>query len=131
MEQWLRLRCQPEHPILWCGDINVAPGPLDVYDPKRLQGQVGFHPDEWAALARTMSWGLSDLFRKFHPEEKQFTFWDYRLPKSFARDLGWRIDHMLASQALAANCLNCWVDSEPRGWEKPSDHTPILASFNL
>ncbi len=131
MEAWLAARCQPSEQVLWCGDINVAPGPLDVYDPKRLAGQVGFHPEEWAALARTMAWGLSDLFRQHHPEEKQFTFWDYRLPKSFARNLGWRIDHLLASAPLAAKCSACWVDTEPRGWDKPSDHTPVLASFDL
>jgi exodeoxyribonuclease-3 len=131
LETWLASRFKPEDPVLWCGDINVAPAPLDVYDPKRLAGQVGFHPDEQAALARVRAWGLSDLFRLHHPEDKQFTFWDYRLPKSFQRNLGWRIDHLLATPPLVQVCREAWVDMGPRGREKPSDHTPVLACFDL
>lgn len=129
--RFLRARFQPGDPLVWLGDINVAPQPLDVFDPERLQGQVGFHPAEHQALAQVTAWGLTDLFRLHHPGEKQFTFWDYRLPKSFARNLGWRIDHLLATAPLAQACRAAWVDTEPRGREKPSDHAPVLASFEL
>jgi exodeoxyribonuclease-3 len=131
LESWLAAGFSPEQPLLLLGDLNVAPAALDVFDPKRLEGQVGFHPAERQALAKTAAWGLSDLFRLRHPEEKQFTFWDYRLPKSFARNLGWRIDHILASAPLARACVEAWVDVAPRGREKPSDHTPVLAEFDL
>ncbi len=126
---WLEDGHRPDQALVIAGDLNVAPGPLDVYDPQRLEGQVGFHPDERQALARLMDWGLSDLFRRLNPDQRQFTFWDYRLPKAFARDLGWRIDHLLVSPPLAQACVACWVDTAPRGQEKPSDHTPLLAEF--
>jgi len=131
VRRWLEEEFSPEGLLLWTGDLNVAPGPLDVFDPQRLEGQVGFHPQEREALARMMDWGLVDLFRLHHPDQKQFTFWDYRLPKSFARNLGWRIDHMLATRPLAELCRDCWVDDRPRGEPKPSDHTFLLARFDL
>ncbi len=121
----------PARPLVWLGDLNVAPGPLDVYDPQRLAGQVCFHPDEQAALARVTAWGLRDLFRLHHPGEKQFTFWDYRLPKALERNLGWRIDHLLATAPLAGACRACRVDMAPRAQAKPSDHTVLLAEFDL
>lgn len=131
LRQLLEERYRPDQAVVLAGDLNVAPGPLDVYDPQRLEGQVGFHPDERQAFARLLQWGLSDLFRQLNPEKRQFTFWDYRLPKSFARDLGWRIDHLLVSSSLVQVCSSCWVDIAPRGMEKPSDHTPLLAEFNI
>jgi exodeoxyribonuclease III len=131
LERWLAAGFTPEQPLLWLGDINVAPAAIDVFDPQRLEGQVGCHPAERQALAQVAAWGLSDLFRLRHPEVKQFTFWDYRLPKSFARNLGWRIDHILATEPLARACTEAWVDTAPRGREKPSDHTPVLAEFDL
>lgn len=124
-------RFDPHEPMVWTGDINVAPTPLDVFDPKRMEGQVGFHPAEWEALATVTRWGLVDLYRKHHPDARQFTFWDYRLPKSLDRDLGWRIDHILATEPLASASLDCRVDVEPRRLEKPSDHTAVVAEFEL
>lgn len=121
----------PDQPLLWVGDMNVAPAALDVFDPKRLAGQVGFHPAEQQALANLMEWGFVDLFRQQHPQQRQFTFWDYRLPKSFARNLGWRLDHIMATAPMAGICLDCQVDTEPRGRDKPSDHTPVWAEFDL
>lgn len=116
--------------LVWLGDINVAPGQLDVYDPVKLKGQVGFHPEEQAALAETMEEnGLKDLFREMHPEEQAFTFWDYRAPNGFKRNLGWRIDLMLVSPSMLARCRECWVDKHMRGQDKPSDHAPLLARF--
>ncbi len=131
LERWFAANFQPSQPLIWTGDLNVAPEAQDVYDPQRLEGQVGFHPLERQALARVMAWGFSDLFRLRHPQDKQFTFWDYRLPKSFQRNLGWRIDHIMATAPLAAACREVWVDSAPRGLEKPSDHTPMLAELEL
>ena len=127
----LARRFTPQTPLVWLGDLNVAPGPLDVYDPQRLAGKVCFHPDEQAALTKVLDWGLTDLFRHLHPEEKQFTFWDYRLPKALDRDLGWRIDHIMSTQPLTSKCSQCWVDTQPRRQPKPSDHTPLAASFDL
>ena len=131
LKRWLQNHFDPGQPLVWTGDINVAPTPLDVFDPKRLEGSVGFHPFEHHALAEVSAWGLVDCFRKHYPDRKQFTFWDYRLPKSFERNLGWRIDHILATRPLAAVCVDCEVDSDLRGCPNPSDHTPVWAEFDL
>jgi len=131
LKRLFETRFHPSMPVIWTGDINVAPEPLDVFDPERLDGEVGFHPDERAILRETMSWGFVDLFRRFHPGRKQFTFWDYRLRGGFKRNLGWRIDHMLATESLSSVCLGCDVDTEPRAASKPSDHTPVWAAFDL
>ena len=131
LRRWLQGHFDANQPLIWTGDINVAPTALDVFDPKRLQGSVGFHPLEHQALAEVVAWGFSDCFRQHHPDEKQFTFWDYRLPKSFERNLGWRLDHIMATRPLAEVCLECRVDSDLRGRQNPSDHTPVWAEFAL
>lgn len=117
--------------LVWVGDLNVALDDRDVYDPDRLRGGVCFHPDEQAALARVMDWGLVDLFRKHEPGEKQFSFFDYRLPKSVQRKLGWRIDHVLATPPMAERSKKAWIDLSPRTRPKPSDHTPVLVEFDV
>ena len=128
---WLEKNSDPEKRVVWTGDLNVAPGSMDVYDPEKLAGSVCFHHDEQARLARVMEWGLVDLFRRFNPEAREYSFWDYRAPNGFKRNLGWRIDHILVTEALAGVAVNCAIDKEPRGREKPSDHTPVWAEFEL
>ncbi len=119
-------------PLIWCGDLNVAPESIDVHDPKRLLGHVCFTPEVWDAFARVKSWGLEDLFRKHHPGKPQcFTFYDYRVPKSIERKLGWRIDHILATRNLVESCKSCYIDMNPRLADKPSDHTVLAAEFDL
>lgn len=122
---------QPSAPLIWTGDMNVAPEEIDVFSPRRMDGKVGFHPAERKAYADVVSWGFVDVFRRHHPGEKQFTFWDYRLPESFKRNLGWRLDHILVTEPLARASVSCRVDTEPRIANSPSDHTPVLAEFDL
>jgi exodeoxyribonuclease-3 len=129
VKEWLTGSFSPDQPLIWLGDLNIAPKDIDVFDPKRMEGKVTCHPDERRALKEIMDWGLSDLYRLHHPDETQFTFWDYRLPASFKRNLGWRIDFLLATRPLAQACSRAWVDTEPRGLKKPSDHTPVLAEL--
>jgi len=126
---WLTERFKPSQPLAVVGDMNVALTDLDVFDPKRMAGKVSCTDQERAAIQALMDWGLIDTFRQHHPEDKQFTFWDYRLPQSFKRNLGWRIDLILASKPLAQACEDCLVDTAPRGLAKPSDHTPVMARF--
>lgn len=121
----------PDQSLIWTGDMNVAPDDIDVFSPRRMDGKVGFHPSERKALADVISWGFYDLFRVHHPGVKQFTFWDYRLPESFRRNLGWRLDHILATQRLARASTECNVDTQPRMESGPSDHTPVWAEFDL
>ncbi|MHC4459107.1 MAG: exodeoxyribonuclease III [Planctomycetota bacterium] len=121
---------KPADPIIWLGDFNVAPDPIDVHDPEGLLGHVCFHPDVHKALKDVMQWGFVDLFRKHCREPGQYTFWDYRMRNSFKRNLGWRLDHIMATEPLAKKCTTCYIDKEPRVAERPSDHTPIVAEFD-
>jgi exodeoxyribonuclease-3 len=138
LEWFRRLRAffarlyDPQAPLLWCGDLNVAPEALDVHDPKRLLGHVCFTPEVWEAFALVKSWGLEDLFRRHHPGEGgRYTFFDYRVPRSIERGLGWRVDHILTTAPLARKSIDCTIDMEARTAEKPSDHTILIATFNL
>ncbi len=127
--RWVGERFAPTDPVVWLGDINIAPTPDDVYNSKRHAGKVGHHPDEIAALARLTAWGWTDLFRKFTEGPKHYTFWDYRLPDPVKRNLGWRIDHVYATAALAERCTACEIDRAPRALPSPSDHTFVVATF--
>ncbi len=117
--------------VLWCGDINVAQTDIDVHDPKRLLGHVCFNPEVQAAFREVADWGFVDVFREKHPEPGQYTFYDYRAPSSLKRGKGWRIDLMMATPPLAKLCTDAWIDLAPRQREKPSDHTPLVAEFDL
>jgi exodeoxyribonuclease-3 len=120
---------RPNKPLLWAGDFNVAPEPADVYDPVRLEGHVGFHPDERAALQRFQRWGFVDVLRLYQPGPGHYTFWDYRLKNAVPRNLGWRVDHIWATGPLAGKSLKAWIDLDPRRAERPSDHTIVVAEF--
>lgn len=119
----------PEEPALWLGDFNVAPGADDVYDPVGLAGQIGFHPEEHAALEQVRLWGWVDVFRLHVQGPGHYTFWDYRIRGALSRGLGWRVDHIWATQPLANKGLRAWIDLEPRRAPRPSDHTAVLAEF--
>jgi len=127
----LRSHYAPDTPLIVAGDFNVSLEPIDVYDPEGLRGRVGFHPDEQAILRRFLAWGLVDVFRQQHPENGHYTFWDYRIPNALKRKMGWRIDYILATPALGQKCRNTWIDTHARGLEKPSDHTFLVAEFDL
>jgi len=116
-------------PVIWTGDFNVALDPIDVYDPQELLGSVGYHPEEHKALRQVMEWGFIDVYRMHKPDDKAFTFWDYRIPNAVKRGLGWRIDHIWATRSLAERSKAAWIDQQPRLWQRPSDHTFIVAEF--
>jgi exodeoxyribonuclease-3 len=117
-----------DHPLLFMGDFNVARDPQDVWAPGEMQNAIGFMQEERDALESLRGWGFVDLFRKFHSEQ-QFTWWDYRM-NMFKRHMGMRIDYAWASEVLSANVADCTVDVEPRRWEKPSDHTPVVITIS-
>jgi len=121
----------PRRRILWVGDLNVAPEDRDVYDPKRLRGHVDFHPDAQAAMQRVAQWGFVDCFRLHNDEEGQYTYYDYRMPTALETNRGWRVDHILATKPLAKKCTASYIDLTPRLGERPSDHTPLVAEFDL
>ena len=122
----------PEDMVVWVGDFNVAPERIDVYDPDALFGSVGFHPSEHGTLEAVRQWGFVDVFRRHHPDEPRlYSFHDYRVPNALKRKIGWRIDHIWATQSVAERSLDCWIDTKPRLMEKPSDHTFVVADFDL
>ena len=110
------------------GDFNIAPEDRDVHDPKAWQGQVLVSPPERDAFRGLIELGFKDSFRLFEQADKSYTWWDYRM-NGFKRNLGLRIDHILLSPDLAANCSRCSIDLEPRRHERPSDHAPIVAEI--
>ena len=123
-------RFTPSDPVLWVGDLNIAPTPIDVHDPDALLGHVCYHPDVHKGLEKIMQWGFVDVFRMHCDLAGQYTFWDYRMPNAFKRNLGWRLDHILATKPLAEKATACSIDAKPRLAEKPSDHTPLIAEFD-
>lgn len=112
------------------GDYNIAPRPEDTHDPAVWEGQILCSEPERAAFRGLLDLGLEDLWHKNPHAVTPFTWWDYR-QAGFRRNLGLRIDHILASAELAERCGHCDVDVEPRKLERPSDHAPVIAEFNL
>ncbi|RLA33624.1 MAG: exodeoxyribonuclease III [Gammaproteobacteria bacterium] len=119
------------HPrLLLTGDFNIAPADIDVHDPEAWAGRILCSAPEREAFCTLESLGLIDLFRKLHPDDPGFSWWDYRM-NAFRRDRGMRIDLALVTGELATAGRTCRVDRTPRGWERPSDHAPVVASFDL
>ena len=115
--------------LLLTGDLNVALEDIDVHDPEGLRGEVGFHPEEQEILREYLTWGFVDVFRKHESGGGFFTFWDYRVPNGFKRNIGWRIDYVLATPPVAKTSQRVWIDTKPRSRQKPSDHTFLVAEF--
>jgi exodeoxyribonuclease-3 len=112
------------------GDFNIAPADEDVYDAEKWGDAILCSPRERAALKELMALGFTDVFREFDQPEKSFSWWDYRAA-GFRRNAGLRIDLILTSDAMTQSCSASYVDKEPRAWERPSDHAPVVAEFDL
>jgi exodeoxyribonuclease-3 len=110
--------------LVFAGDYNVAPESIDVYNPKSLDGSVGFHIDERRWFRRFCSLGLQDSFRALHPSKQQFSWWDYR-SGGWQHNKGMRIDHILVCPELLMQIEDAGVLSEYRALTKASDHAPI------
>lgn len=131
LRDYLRQHHTPDEPILWVGDLNVAKEDIDVHDPERLWGHVCFCEPVQKAFQEIIEWGFVDVFREKHPGPGQYTFWDYRVPNSLNRNVGWRLDYIMMTSKIADKCIDCWIDREPRGWDKPSDHTFLAADIDI
>jgi exodeoxyribonuclease-3 len=127
---FLQRELQQHSNVIILGDFNIAPENSDVHDPKAWEGQVLFSEPERREFQSMLQLGFADCFRLQEQPEKIYSWWDYRL-NAFKRNLGLRIDHILASTALAKQCKQCIIDKMPRGWERPSDHAPVIAQFEL
>ncbi len=130
LHEYLKAELARYEYIAVLGDFNIAPEDQDVHDPAAWAGQVLCSPRERAALESLLELGFIDTFRLFEQPEKSFSWWDYRAG-AFRRNHGLRIDLILASAGLAQCCRASGIDTAPRRWERPSDHTPVWALFDL
>jgi len=127
--QYIEQQLQQHERFAVVGDFNIAPQDEDVHDPAGWTGQVLFSGPERQAFQRLLGFGLSDSFRLFDQEPATFSWWDYRMG-AFRRNRGLRIDHILVSAVLKSACTGSRVDRDPRTWDRPSDHAPVIAEFS-
>jgi exodeoxyribonuclease-3 len=130
LARWLEEAADPEQALVLGGDFNVAPEDVDVWDPRACHGGTHVSPPEREAFAKLCRWGLVDTYRRHHPEPGRYTWWDYRAG-NFHKNFGMRIDHLLATRALAERTLWAEIDREARkGKPIPSDHAPLLMDLD-
>jgi exodeoxyribonuclease III len=131
LRAWLDKFASKEQALAVCGDFNVAPEALDTYDPVLMETETLFHPKAREAFQRVIDFGFVDTFRAKHPgEEKLYSWWDYRM-LGFPKNKGLRIDHILATPSLAERCTASVIDRDERKGDSPSDHAPVISTFDL
>lgn len=130
LESWLREEVRRHDQLVVLGDFNIAPDDRDVHDPPSWEGGVHVSEPERQALRSLLAVGLVDVFRLFDQPPDTYSWWDYRA-FAFRRNHGLRIDLILAHERLAPRCRECRIDREPRRAERPSDHAPVLARFDI
>ncbi len=127
---YLHAQVQKWGDVIVVGDFNIAPEDRDVHDPEAWREQILCSTPEREALQKILELGFSDVFRKFEQDDKSFSWWDYRAA-AFRRNMGLRIDLVLATERLRDVCVGCDIDKSPRKNERPSDHAPVVAEFDL
>jgi exodeoxyribonuclease III len=128
----LAATCTPEQDVAICGDFNIAPTDIDVYDPAKFEGATHVSPPERAALGELEAWGLHDAFRTVWGAEqaqKVYSWWDYRAG-DFHQGRGMRIDLVLASASLASRIRWAVIDRNARKGQQPSDHAPVVIDID-
>ena len=125
---WIETEMAQHEKVVVLGDFNITPDDRDAYDPEAWKEKILCSTPERDALKRILDLGLRDTFRLYDQEERTWSWWDYRM-NMFRRKLGLRIDLVLASTAMAENCVASYIDIEPRRQERPSDHAPAIAEF--
>jgi exodeoxyribonuclease III len=128
LRRFFETHFEPGQPVIWLGDMNVAPEPIDVYHPDRRVNDVDFHIDARNAYKEVAAWGFVDTFRALYPERVQYTYWDY-FRNAFQNNWGWRIDHIMATPDLAGQCKIIEVDMALRAAPGASDHTLVWAEL--
>ena len=116
--------------IVVCGDFNVAPADIDVYDAELWRGAIMASDAERAAFRDLCSLGLHDTLRIHHKEGDLFSWWNYQM-RAFEKNRGLRIDAVLATENLARKCTASGIDREMRTGKDPSDHAPVWAEFAI
>ena len=131
LHDWLAIEIEKYPNLVVLGDFNIAPEDRDVHDPKVWNDDsILTSTRERAAYKRLLDIGLHDSFRLHNDEAGQFTWWDYRAG-GFQRNHGLRIDLILISEALKSKCTASTIDREPRTWDRPSDHAPVMIELQI
>jgi len=130
LKKFFQKNIPSDRPALWMGDLNVAPTEIDLNNPKGNKDHPCYHIDARTALEETMKDKWTDLFREKEKGPGHYTFWDMRQPGAFQRNLGWRIDFLMGTAPMVQRLQKIWIDTKPRGLEKPSDHTFLVAEFS-
>ena len=130
MERRVSDRLKTEPPLVFAGDYNVIPQPTDAARPAAWHEDALFLPQTRAAFWRLEMLGLYDALRLRHPEPGIYSFWDYQAG-AWPRNDGIRIDHLMLSPQAADRLTDAWVETNPRAWEKPSDHTPVWIDLDI
>lgn len=123
-------RLKLEEPLILAGDYNVIPEPFDCHDPKVWAGDALFLPQTRAAFRRLENLGFTDALRAVTDAPKVYTFWDYQAG-AWQKNNGIRIDHLMLSPEAARHLVSAGVEKHVRGWEKPSDHVPMVGEFSF
>jgi len=132
---WLKHCCdfiaaefQQHEKLIVLGDFNIAPEDRDIHDPITWAGHILCSKSEREAFNAILDVGLQDTFRLFDQPKACYSWWDFRT-RAFASNRGWRIDLILGTNAIGKTAKDSWIDIEPRTWERPSDHTPVVLEF--
>lgn len=126
----LTATCSPDEPVAVCGDFNIAPADIDVYDPAKFVGATHVSGPERDALQRVLDWGMVDAFRQRYGDERLFSWWDYRAG-DFHQGRGMRIDLVLVSRPLAGKVTWAVIDRNARKGQQPSDHAPVVVDLDV
>lgn len=119
-----------EEPLVLCGDYNIIPEPIDAKTPSAWVDDALYQPESRAAWRRLLALGFTDAVRACDAGPGVYSFWDYQAG-AWQKDNGIRIDHLLLSPRAADRLVGASVDRAPRGWDKPSDHTPVWIELDL
>ena len=120
----LKILSKKNENIILGGDFNIIPSAEDVYNAKSFEDDALYRLEIRKKLREMINLGFHDAFRHLHGDKEGYTFWDY-MRGAWQKNNGMRIDHFLVSNSLLNNIKNFKINKEPRGKEKPSDHTPI------
>lgn len=131
LRDYFERNLSPAEPLLWVGDLNAAMDERDVHDAQKLWGSVCYCQEVIDGINAIKEWGFTDTFREKHEQGELYTFWDYRVPNGFKRNIGWRLDYVMATKPLAETCVSCEADKKPRTKPRPSDHTFLVAEFDF
>lgn len=130
LRQFFDETCSLNSKVLLCGDFNVAMDEVDVWSVPAWQGKLHFTKTERAAMYYVKQWGFTDLFRKINGDVQEFSWWNYR-EGAWQRNRGLRIDYIWTSPTLTEMSKRCFIDRSTRSLEKPSDHAPVIAEFDI